>query len=147
MSDFCYSGWGLFGFAAKDGASLTASYTANTLGTESGIARSIGVPDDAHLYDILFEFSAMPTGAGAPTSISFYLARDAAGTQPLTAVHTVNIVKALGAAAATGGARAVLAVDFHSTTAVGKNEYNDLHLISLLDVGTATTDVLLSWRA
>jgi len=147
MSDYNYGGWGHFGFAAKDAASLTASYTANTLGQEANISRSQGVPDDAHLYDILFELSSMATGAGAPSSVSFYIARDSGGTQPLTQVHTATIVKALGGASATGGAHALIQADFHSTSGVGPTAYNTLYVIARLDTGTATSDVFLSWRS
>ena len=102
MSDYNYGGWGHYGFAANDNGTITASYTALTLGQVAGITRSQGVPDDAHLYDILFELSSMVTGAGAPGNISFYLARDSAGTKPLTPILTAPIVTALGAAVATG---------------------------------------------
>ena len=149
MSDYNYGGWGHYGFAANDNGTITASYTALTLGQVAGITRSQGVPDDAHLYDILFELSSMVTGAGAPGNISFYLARDNAGTKPLTPILTAPIVTSLGADVATGGAHANIEVDFHSTSGVGPTAYNTLYLIVRHD-GSAddvTADVFLSWRS
>ena len=140
-----YNGWSRSGFAAANAISLTTSYTAFVLEEVAAVKRSQGVPDDAHLYDILFELSAMATSGSTPTSVSFYIARDAAGTKPLTQAQTANIVKALGAAAATGGAQARLEVDFHSTLPVGGNAFNSLYLIAKLDAATATSQVYLNW--
>lgn len=149
MSDYNYGGWGHYGFAAHAGASndLDGSYDDFAVGQVAGIARSQGVPDDAHLYDILFELSDMATGAGAPSAVSFYLARDSAGTQPLTQVHTATIVKALGGASAVGGAHALIQADFHSTSGVGPTAYNTLYVIARLNTGTATPNIYLSWRS
>lgn len=147
MSDFSVDGWGRSGFAAVDGASLTASFSAHAVGKDASVPRSQGVPDDGQLYDILFELTAMSATAPSPTSLTFYVARDAAGTQPLTDAVTVNIVKALLAAAVTGGARTRLKVDFHSMSAKGANGYNTLYVIARVDAVTATATVYLNWRA
>lgn len=150
MSDFCYDGWGRFGFAAApDSSTLAATYAAYAMGEEAAVIRSQGVPDDAHLYDIVFELTSMATGAGAPSQVSFYLARDSAGTKPLTEIYTVDIVKALGAAAATGGARQLIAADFHSLAGVGPRAFQDLYLIAKHDAasGTSGMQAYLSWRS
>jgi|TARA_R110000796_G_scaffold111874_5_gene223367 hypothetical protein len=147
MSDFSVDGWGRSGFAAVDGASLTTSFTAHAVGKDASVHRSQGVPDDGQLFDILFELTAMSATAPSPTSLTFYVARDAAGTQPLTDAFTVNIVKALLAAAVTGGARTRLKVDFHSMSAQGANGYNTLYVIAKVDQATATGTVYLNWRA
>ena len=142
-----FNGWQRSGFAAKDAMSLTTSYVAHELTQDATVSRSQGVPDDAHLYDLCFEFSAMATSGTTPTQVSYYLARDSGGTQPLTEVFTLGIVKALGAAAATGGATQRMEVDFHSTSAVGASAYNSVYLIVLVDAGTATAAAYLNWRA
>lgn len=149
MSDYNFGGWGHFGFAAHDDAALDTTYAGNvfTLGEVATIKRSQGIPDDAHLYDITFELSSMPTGAGAPSKISFYLARDSGGTKPLTQVKTVDIVKTLVATSATGGAQANIEVDFHSTSGVGPTLYNTIYIVAKVDAGSASADIYLSWRS
>jgi hypothetical protein len=89
----------------------------------------------------------MATSGATPTQVSFYLARDAAGTQPLTQVFTTPIIKALLAAAATGGARQKIEVDFHSTTPVGPTAFNEVYLIAKVDASTANAKAYLSWRS
>jgi len=147
MSDYNYGGWGHFGFASNDSIDLDTSYDDFVLGVDASVKRSQGIPDDAHIYDILFEFSSMATSGATPTQVSFYLARDAAGTQPLTQVFTTPIIKALLAAAATGGARQKIEVDFHSTTPVGPTAFNDVYLIAKVDASTANAKAYLSWRS
>jgi hypothetical protein len=146
MSDFSNGGWGTIGFAANDEALLTASYVAFLVGKDAAVKRSQGIPDDGHIYDVLFELSVMSAVAPSPTEISFYIARDAAGTMPLTEVYTVPIVKALLAAAVTGGARQRVEVDFHSKVPVGARQFNDLYVIAKLDAVTATAIIRVNWR-
>lgn len=148
MPDYQFGGWSRYGFAAKAAMSLTTSYQGLALGEDAAVKRSKGAPDDSHLYDILFEFTTLPTGAGSPSQVSFYLARDAAGTQPLTPVMTATITRALGSAAATkGGAYAKVEADFHAIPGVGPDQYNDLYLVVKLDAGTATANAYQSWRS
>lgn len=147
MSDFAYGGWGQMGFAAHAAASLSTTFTAFVLEKDAAVARSQGVPDDGQLFDILFELTAMSATAPSPTSLTFYVARDAAGTQPLTNAFTVNIVKAMLAAAVTGGAYQRLEVDFHSRAGVGPRKFNSLYLIAKVDQATATGRVCMSWRS
>lgn len=147
MSSYSHGGWGHFGFAANDGISLTTSPTAFALAQDATVSRSQGVPDDSLLYEMLFELSAMATSGSTPTQVIYYLARDAAGTQPLTNVYIVDIVKALLVAAATGGCLQRMEVDYHSTDPQGANGYNTVYLIALVDQGTATAAAYLSWRA
>ena len=149
MSDYNYGGWGHYGFAAADDQTITASYTAISLGQVAGISRSQGVPDDAHLYDIVFELTSLASGAGAPSNISFYVARDSGGVKPLTSIITAPIVTALGGGGTTGGAHALIQADFHSTSGVGPTAYNTLYLIVRHDgsADNVTADIFLSWRS
>jgi hypothetical protein len=147
MSDYNYGGWGHFGFAANDSIDLDTSYDEFILEKDASVKRSQGIPDDAHIYDILFEFSSMATSGATPTQVSFYLARDAAGTKPLTQIFTTSIIKALGAAAATGGARQKVEVDFHSTSPVGPSKFNSIYVIAKVDASTADATAYLSWRS
>ena len=141
-----HNGWNHFGFAAKDAISLSTTLAVHELTEDTSVKRSNGVPDDCHLYDILFELSAMNTSGATPSQVSFYLARDVAGAKPLTEIFTVNIVKTLGAASATGGATKRVEIDFHATPGVGPAAYNSIYVIAAVDQSTATATAYLSWR-
>ena len=82
-----------------------------------------------------------------PTTITWYLARDAAGTQPVTGIFSTPITKALGVAAATtGGLYAKIENDFHSLDGQGPGGINAIYFIAKTDAGTATATAMLSWR-
>ncbi|MDF1699572.1 MAG: hypothetical protein P1V36_00230 [Planctomycetota bacterium] len=147
MGNHSNSGWSRRGYAADDDASLTTSYLAVAVGTNSAVARSSGFPDDCHIYDVTFELSAMPTSSGIPTKLTFYIARDSGGTQPLTPVYEVDIVKALGAVAATGGAYQRVEAEVWSDDYTGPLERGDLYVVAKVDVGTATAETRVKWRS
>jgi hypothetical protein len=142
-----YAGWSRRGMAADDSQALTTTYTAYTVGTNANVARSSGFPDDCFLHDIRFQLSAMATTGTIPTQVWFYIALDAAGTKPLTNIYKVDIVKALGATAATGGCRQIIELAVNHDDYTGPLNRGDLYVIARMDQGTATAKTVVNWLA
>ena len=146
-----HDGWTRAGFAAKVSASLTATYQAFELKSESTIKASSGVPaHDALLVQLSIELSAMANAVPplSPSKVFFYVSRDEAGTQPLTPVFDVDILKTRGSASATtGGVVQKLGYMWNRLTRTDSDDDNSLWLQAKVDALTATGLIRMPWRA
>lgn len=137
-----YGGWLRKGFSQASGVSLTTTPIAALLGgADATYPRADRVPGDAELRRLVFRLSSI---SGA-TAVSFFLARDAAGDEPVTVTQTETIQTGL-ATVTDGFVLANLDEDFllYDTPAPGADV--PLYVIAWANTGTAQADVFLHWR-
>lgn len=127
------------GFAAATAAGLTTSYSVFTLGAVSGAdARSEAVPDDCLLGWLAVELDTVSTAV----SVTWFLALDAGGDQPITDAKTTTIVVA-ATTSGDGGFAVALDLDYYRpSTATG----GTLYWVAKTNAGTANAKPRLWFR-
>lgn len=113
---------------------LTADTTNN--------AFSVLVPNDCTLKQVNFE---LDTIAGGASSVTYFLARDAAGDIPVTPEATASVT--FGFTTATKGT-AIACPDLeHHYQGLGVEVRGTLYLVVKVNAGTANANIRLYWQA
>jgi len=132
------------GFSYANAVSLTAVYSIIPVTVDvANSPLSSAVPGYCSLEDVTFSLSAI---AGGPATMTFYLARDAAGDYPITPEG--NSVIVLGDTTATLGGAAIIIDRKHlNPQEAGVDVAGSLYVVAKLAAGTATANVYLNWTA
>jgi hypothetical protein len=113
---------------------LTADTTNN--------AFSVAVTNDCTIAQLNFE---LDTIAGGASSVTYFLARDAAGDIPVTSETTASVT--FGFTTATSGT-AVSCIDVeHHYQGLGSEVRGTLYIIVKVNAGTANANIRLYWKA
>jgi hypothetical protein len=143
MSIARYGGFNHAGISYNHQAALTTSYQVLALtGDPTNAPRTANVPDFAHFQHLAVE---MDTIAGGASSVTFFLARDAAGDIPLTAEQTASVQ--FGFTTATdGSAIACIDLDYHYQQLAVETR-GTVYVVIKTNAGTANGNLRLHWRA
>jgi len=143
MSNARYGGFNHAGISYKHQAALTTSYQVFTLTADATNApRTTSVPDFAHFQHLAVEMDTIASGA---SSVTFFLARDAAGDIPLTAEQTASVQ--FGFTTATdGSAIACIDLDYHYQQLAVETR-GTVYVVIKTNAGTANGNLRLHWRA
>lgn len=129
------------GFSYAHALALTTSYQVAAIGVHPAEERAEAVPQRGILEHVELEVSAI---AGGATTVSVYLAHDAAGDRPASNVVVVTLVVGVTTATAGGGVGDLgEQVYFQPDDGV----IGALYLIAKTNAGTCTASFRLHWRA
>lgn len=138
-----YGGFNHAGFSYKHQAGLSTTPQVFTLTQDSiNSPRSAPVPTFAQFKQLIVQVDAVLGGA---SSVSYYIAADAAGDIPLTPQSTANIL--FGKTTATSGSAIdCIDVDYHYQQLIAETQ-GTVYLVIWANAGTANANIRLLWRA
>jgi hypothetical protein len=143
MSIARYGGFNHAGISYKHEAALTTAYQVFTLTADpTNAPRTAVVPDFAHFQHLAVE---MDTIAGGASSVTLFLARDAAGDIPLTAEQTASVQFGF-TTATSGSAIACIDLDYHYQQ-LAVEVRGTVYVVIKTNAGTANGNLRLHWRA
>jgi hypothetical protein len=142
-----FAGWARAGYAYKDAASLTNSFTVHACTEDTtNSPESSSFPRTCNIQSIELEMSSL---SGSPTTVTLFLARDSAGDVGVTpgatsgATQTIQVGKTT---AADGTVVFSVDSDVHFDSSVGSTTAGTLYAVVKLDAGTATSNIRVNWR-
>ena len=131
------------GVSYKHQAALTTTKQVFPLTADpTNNAFSVAVTNDCSLKQLNFE---LDTVAGGASSVTYFLARDAAGDIPVTPEATASVT--FGFTTATKGT-AIACVDIeHHYQGLGAEVRGTLYIVVKVNAGTANANIRLYWAA
>jgi hypothetical protein len=142
-----FAGWRSAGFAYKNAASLTNSFTVHACTEDTtNSPESAAFPRTCNIQSIELEMSSL---SGSPSTVTLFLARDSAGDVGVTpgstsgATQTIQVGKTT---AADGTVVFAVDSDVHFDSSVGSTSAGTLYAVVKLDQGTATSNIRVNWR-
>lgn len=143
MSNPRYAGYAHAGVSYKHAAALTNAYAAFAATADPVNARFTGETlPFIRIENVNIELASM---AGGPTSVTFYLARDASGDYPISPAYTTNIVPGL-TTVAVGAVVQAIGLDYHYAALTGE-AIGTVYVVAKLNAGTATGAIWVNWKA
>ncbi len=142
-----FAGWARAGFAYKNAASLSNSFTVHACTEDTtNSAPSAAFPRSCNIQSIELEMSSL---SGSPSTVTLFLARDSAGDVGVTPGGTSGATQTIqvGKTTASDGT-VVFAVDsdVHFDDGVANSTVGTLYAVVKLDQGTATANIRVNWR-
>jgi len=142
-----FAGWARAGFAYKNAASLTDSFTAHACTEDTtNSAQSSSFPRTCNVQSVELELSSI---AGGATSVTLFLARDSGGDVGVTPGSTSGATQTIqvGATTATDGTTVFsIDSDIHFDSGVANATAGTLYAVAKLNAGTATANIRVNWR-
>tara|TARA_A100001515_G_scaffold135805_1_gene126973 strand:- start:839 stop:1282 length:444 start_codon:yes stop_codon:yes gene_type:complete len=142
-----FAGWRSAGFAYKNAASLSNSFTVHACTEDTtNSPESSSFPRCCNIQSIEVQLSSL---SGSPSTVTLFLARDSDGDVGITpgatsgATQTIQVGKTT---AADGTVVFAVDSDFHFDSGVANSAAGTLYAVVKLNQGTATANIRVNWR-
>ena len=144
-----YGAWSRAGTAALR-STIDTTVAGNIYALTTSAANfpiSGGPPDNTYVWldSITFELSNI--AAGPASTITFFLARDAAGDRPITPQTTTTLVLGATTPATRRGVSVLIERPYVNELVATIDVSETIYCVATVDAGTADIDIRLNWRA